>query len=444
MTEHPSNGLTAVLAQQALARARLSEFAHWWTAAERIGFCTHPVRLAGRGPAGDRRAVLTRCRNRRAAVCPSCSEQYAADTWHLVYAGAAGGHGVPEAVASHPMVFATLTAPTFGAVHRIGDTRSPRCRLRRRTDATCPHGRSMSCRTIHPSNDSEVGQPLCPDCYDYSAHVLFTWHAPDLWHRFVVKLRRQVAQRVRARGGDPNKVRLSYVKVVEMQRRGVPHIHTLIRLDGPSVRDEAVTAPTASLAAHDLAALVVSAAGDVRLTVPGRGGSSVILRFGEQLDTRPFVPQVAEGVEHVATDGRRVAGYLAKYVTKSVADVGLSPRRLSIAAIDTLDVTPHVRTILWSIAGLAEEPGRAEMARWLHTLGYRGHTTTKTRHYSTTMTALREERHDWQRAAVGDDAVPISWRFVGNGYATDGHRQLALAAARSAREVQRSHGIDGA
>jgi hypothetical protein len=38
--------------------------------------------------------------------------------WQLVYAGLAGGRkGVPEQVAEHPQVFATLTTPSFGAVH---------------------------------------------------------------------------------------------------------------------------------------------------------------------------------------------------------------------------------------------------------------------------------------------------------------------------------------
>jgi hypothetical protein len=41
------------------------------------------------------------------------------------------------------------------------------------------------------------------------------------------------------------------------------------------------------------------------------------------------------------------------------------------------------------LAKLAALPGNAAMAGWLHTLGYRGHITTKSRRYSVTMTALR-------------------------------------------------------
>ena len=40
---------------------------------------------------------MIRCGNRRAAICPSCSDLYAADTWQLVHAGACGGHhGIPD------------------------------------------------------------------------------------------------------------------------------------------------------------------------------------------------------------------------------------------------------------------------------------------------------------------------------------------------------------
>ncbi len=37
--------------------------------------------------------------------------------FHLIRAGVADGKGVPETVADNPLVFATLTAPSFGAVH---------------------------------------------------------------------------------------------------------------------------------------------------------------------------------------------------------------------------------------------------------------------------------------------------------------------------------------
>ena len=54
------------------------------------------------------------CGNRRAAVCPACAEYYRADAYQLILAGLRGGKGIPDTVAGHPAVFATLTAPSFG------------------------------------------------------------------------------------------------------------------------------------------------------------------------------------------------------------------------------------------------------------------------------------------------------------------------------------------
>ncbi|MGO9349808.1 MAG: replication initiator [Mycobacterium sp.] len=44
------------------------------------GFCARPIHLVGVDGAGRQHTVLARCKNRRAAVCPSCSDLYAADT----------------------------------------------------------------------------------------------------------------------------------------------------------------------------------------------------------------------------------------------------------------------------------------------------------------------------------------------------------------------------
>jgi hypothetical protein len=266
---------------------------------------------------------------------------------------------------------------------------------------------------VHRSDDPRLGEPLCPECYDYFGHVLFTWHAPQLWHRFTVTLRRLVHQRA----GD---AALSYVKVVELQRRGVPHFHAVIRLDGSD-----------ALAPAGLAALIHQAAATVRLEVPGLGGELVPLRFGSQTDVQPL--RFAPG-----EDGdRRVASYLAKYVTKSVADFGLSARRISPRAVATLDVRPHVREILWTVLALANSPGSPGMAKWLHTLGYRGHVTTKTRAYSTTMGALRAHRAEWRTLNARHPAEPelreTSWRFVQVGHRNEGERLLATTADAAAR-----------
>ncbi|MFC5334990.1 MULTISPECIES: replication initiator [Mycobacterium] len=472
---------------QMVRRASSIGFDAWWQRAQSVGFCANPIQLVGTDAYGREKMVWARCNNRRANVCPSCSDLYARDTWQLVSAGTAGGrHGISPDVADRPQVFATLTAPSFGAVHNAtGDT----CRDHRWIGEfrRCPHGQPLWCNTKHENNDSNVGQPLCGQCYDYTAHVLFTWHLPELWRRFTITLRRNLSKKLKAAGVEPKSVRVSFVKVVEMQARAIPHIHALIRLDpatGPGDHD--VHGPAATrgggenrqptydrweppISAPELAALTQHAARSVRLEVADPfaentdGGAPVTVRFGTQIDTQPLTAETScaqgesgETVPEGRLSPRRVAGYLAKYVTKSLADFGISARRLSGEAIAELDVTEHVRAILITITGLSQRARRlgidtlTGIGRWLHTLGYRGHITTKSRRYSTTMGKLRAIRAIWTRQyaakhpavqhhpAIDEHQLPFDakraddqmwWEFDRAGHATPGDRTLVICAA---------------
>ena len=114
-----------------------------------------------------------------------------------------------------------------------------------------------------------LGQPLCPDCYDYASQVVWQWWAPDLWRRFTIALRRLVAKRLGGAGHRLAEVAtVQYAKVAEYQLRGVVHFHALVRLDGPRTPDGFAPAP-AALDAGTLADLIRQAAASVRLTVPG-------------------------------------------------------------------------------------------------------------------------------------------------------------------------------
>ena len=131
-----------------VARAGDPQRERWLQQVRRTGACRHPVRLQGVVLHGDEPvystasepdgALMVRCGNRREACCPSCAHEYRGDMWQLVYAGLAGGRtGVPEQVAEHPQVFASLTAPSFGAVHSRSDD-GWRCRCGKRHDADDP------------------------------------------------------------------------------------------------------------------------------------------------------------------------------------------------------------------------------------------------------------------------------------------------------------------
>lgn len=482
---------------QMCRRASSPRFEMWWRRVESVGYCAHPIQLVGADTGGRQHTVWARCNNRRAAVCPSCADLYARDTWQLVHAGAAGGHhDVPAEVATHPQVFATLTAPGYGAVHNATGT-TCRDRTPRDTTKRCQHGNPLHCNMIHTVDDLAVGQPLCAACYDYLGHVLFTWHLPELWRRFTIALRRAITTHLKAIGIDTDSVRVSFVKVVELQARAIPHIHALIRLDPPG--DPATTASgdhisygpaaprgggeprrstndrpgwSSPITATELVALIHQAVGRVRIDVPtgddhpDQGGVRT-LRFGTQIDTQALTPETIPAASDSVTTGsaptassrlspRRVAGYLAKYVTKSLHDFGITARRLSAEAIGELAVSEHVRAILATIAELAEH-GSATLAgigRWLHTLGYRGHITTKSRHYSTTMGALRTARATWTRhqaitaatrrnetppgaGVTGTDQRPhapldpdlVAWEFDYAGHTCAGDRVLVVSAA---------------
>jgi hypothetical protein len=449
---------------QMVRRAASPSFQSWWRKAENTGFCANPIHLSGTDTFGRTHQVWTRCNNRRAVACPSCSDLYARDTWQLVHAGLHGGHHeIPATVAEHPQVFVTLTAPSFGAVHTGGDhgygKHARRCHDPGRSGChRCRHGKPLWCSTIHSDDDARVGQPLCADCYDYTGHALFAWHAPELWRRFTIGLRRLLNSHLRAMGETANSVRINYVKVAEMQRRAIPHFHAVIRLDAPPVPGEPPRRPVFSITATDLAVLVQRAARGVTLTVtdPHRPDDSdaVVLRFGTQTDTQPLDPNHRHGSGDAPhrRSGRSVAAYLAKYVTKSVAEFGVGIRRMSPLAVAELDVTAHVRAILTTITRLAAHRAYEGMDRWLHTLGYRGHITTKSRLFSTTMGALRTYRATWtrqqhtQHAATTPDrnpsretptSDPMEWAFDRVGLCSLGERTLILSAAQ--RMIEHRH-----
>jgi hypothetical protein len=439
-------------------RAGRSDYDRWADQVARCGYCSRPVRLRGhvehRTGSGRTvtystttepdRVLLIRCGNRRASVCPSCSYEYAGDMWQLLYAGAAGGRkGVPESIRAHPLVFATLTAPGFGAVHTTRTDRSGRARCRpvgRGGPKVCAHGRPSWCAAVHAENDPRLGQPICPDCYDYPGHVAFNWHAPELWRRFTIAVRRALARQVgMSATAFGQRCRVSFVKVAEFQRRGVVHFHALIRLDGAG---EDYEPPGVVIDAGGLADAIRAAAGQVRLAVDMPDGGGLVLRFGSQLDT-----QTVNGGPVGELTPEHAARYIAKYATKAAEDFGLGDRRITPDALALLEVDEHAARIVRTGWQLGADQSYTGLRRWVHMLGFRGHFASKSRRYSVTLGSIRAERRQYrQRQAaeqlreLGDDRdqdttlVVGRWEFAGLGYLTGGDAALALSAAARARE----------
>ncbi|RDG35569.1 replication initiation protein [Streptomyces corynorhini] len=396
-----------------------------------LGGCTRPIRLTGHRtehhldtttgeigpvvrhldstalPAGQ---LLVRCNNRRTTRCPSCAETYRRDTYHLITAGLRGGKGTPEQVATHPRVFATFTAPGFGPVHNRPSGR-PACR----------------CGTAHPADDPALGTPLTPQSYDYEAAVLWNAHAGALWRRFSIYLRREIAKRAGlTQRAFRQYARVSFAKVAEYQRRGAVHFHAVIRLDGP---DGGTTPPPAWATAELLTEAITSAARTARVSGPVLDGREHTFAFGDQLDVRTIRgADFAGGTE--LTD-RAVAGYIAKYATKGAetATGTLDHRIRLLAELAHTDLTDHARRLVRTCWELGARPDleHLRLRAWAHMLGFRGHFSTKTRRYSTTLSTLRQARAEWQRLqaalARGEDAhapapstlVLSRWDYAGSG-----------------------------
>ena len=156
---------------------------------------------------------------------------------------------------------------------------------------------------------------MCPDCYDYTAAVLFNAYAGDLWRRFIIYLPRQLARRL----GITQKrlralVRIRYVKVAEYQARGVVHFHAVIRLDAPG---QDYQPPPPGISAAMLGDAIGQAAAAIRLAVPGGTGIAVALGFGapQGTDVRPVRGDDLAGTGQ-PLNHQAVANYIAKYATR--------------------------------------------------------------------------------------------------------------------------------
>ncbi|MER5863978.1 replication initiator protein RepSA [Kitasatospora sp. NPDC002040] len=410
----------------------------------RTGGCSNPIHLQGfrtliHTPTGaiwnrystqhePGQRLKVACGNRRASRCPSCARTYSADTFHLIRAGLAGDttKGVAPSVRSHPRVFATLTAPSFGPVHNRPDT-GP-CR--------CGHA--------HLAGSPLLGTPLDPAAYDYAGAVLWNNHAPDLWRRFTIALRRALAKRAGLTQTEFKDVaRVSFGKVAEYQRRGAVHFHAVIRIDGPDGPD---TPPPAWASISLLDDAIRSAAQSAGVPLASAGHvRAQVLQWGKQVDVRPIGAFAGGDISEQA-----VASYVAKYATKSAESTETVDRRiLERQELDRHDLPAHTRRLIetcWDLDSLY--PDRL-LAHWSHMLGFRGHFSSKSPAYSTTLGALRQVRADYRAEQARADLrerllaaglpdlddlpdtetlVVAHWSFAGAGN-TPGESMLAASIA---------------
>ncbi len=214
----------------------------------------------------------------------------------------------------------------------------------------------------------------------------------------------------------------------------------MIRLDGPEgpgtpppawATVGVLTDAIGAAAAHSYTSVSVPAAGDQ----PARS-----FRWGAQLDVRP-VKAFGDGSDITE---QAVASYVAKYSTKAAENTGTLDRRIGeLAELDRRGVPDHTRRLITACRDLDPLYPDRRLWAWAHMLGFRGHFSSKSRHHSTTLGALRQARADYRAAqdtgALGlDDREPdtvlvlADWQYAGHGH-TPGESVLAATIARDIR-----------
>jgi hypothetical protein len=188
-----------------------------------------------------------------------------------------------------------------------------------------------------------------------------------------------------------------------------------------------------------------------RLVVPeSEALGAPVLAWGRQLDIRPIGADRLNGGQ---LSDVVVARYIAKYATKGAEAAGaeLPPLACRDCAatgyrvvegcdpircgscdatgrrydLDPWDLREHHRILIetcWRL-GAVPELAPLRLRQWAHMLGFGGHFATKSRTYSTTFGALRQERADYMARrdalttalAESEDLIVINhWSFAGH------------------------------
>jgi hypothetical protein len=271
---------------------------------------------------------------------------------------------------------------------------------------------------------------LCAECFDYAGAVLWNAHVPRLWERTSLRLYLEVGRAAQMTDRQVRAaLRLSYMKVVEFQHRGLVHLHLVIRADG---RGGPGQLPPPWLDAEVLTRAVERAVARADVSIPPVPGAPSRARWGTQHDVRVLVP--GDDVDSTA-----IAAYVAKYATKTADGTAwLAHPIRSAAQLERLELRPHVVTLVRTAWGLGRrrELSHLPLRAHAHTLGYTGQFSSKSQRFSTTFTALRQAR---ARFVQGEPAYVRDydgeWRYAGRGYSHPEADRLAHSLLEAAREV---------
>ena len=397
-----------------------------------------------------------RCGNRRARVCPSCSRLYAADMFHLIRAGITGGKTVPESVAENPLVFATVTAPPSGRCTAAAT---------RRVAATPRTGPGHGARTDGPdlpaTSTPRTTRRLVSPCARSATTTPRTWSGSG-GHRTCGD-----ASPSRCAGWWPRRSRCPPAGWARSRPCSTPRSpstsgaawSTSTPWSASTARDPEGFAPApAGIDAARLADLVRQAVASVRLTVPGVDSDDParVLAFGRQLDVRPVRTSRRTDDPDRTLSPEQVAGYLAKYATKSATDTGAGTNahhRGSGPPAATSPTAQPPRHTDRTYRAARQVGGHARVPRplRLQVPALLDHPRSPApgpppRPGPASPRPTRAGRPldlaAFEADLLADEETETTlvvghWQYLGTGWATEAERVLAVAAAARAREYDR-------
>lgn len=278
------------------------------------------------------------------------------------------------ATATGHVAFLTLTGPGFGATHRAVEPQSSvasRLVRTQRGASRCPCGRS------HEESSPLVGCPVNPDSYGYLPTALFNSRVGALWTKTLADVRRRLLGRG---GGD-----LPAVRVVELQRRGVAHVHAVLLLGDLPISEDALRTTCAASTVRD--------------------NNGNVYRWGTQVD----VALIETGRPAWTTEQVTLSRYLSKLATYAAKD--RFPRSISDAGhADEVVVRRQFEDRLTAAArrirGLSAR-GRAQYGVTAQTM------RASSSWPAATLAERRLERAAYGRAqaqAEGRLVEPVEWR----------------------------------
>lgn len=362
-------------------------------------FCSRPFESSP--------GVYVRCQSRRRASCPSCAELYRGDWARIARSGIYDPDGHP--VVGFRYFFITLSAPSFGAVHRVP---KPKDRGRRR----------CGCGDTHSPDDIDLrGLPLDLNDYDYAGQV--SWHVGlgRLWNATVSAMRDRVPD-------------MEFCAVREVQARMALHLHVIVRVPAGNAQ---VTAESLGVAARE-----ATAAHPVTKEGLGWGQRGV-----QDREIKPRHLDVPGTMPSESVAAARVVRYVSKALNYSLKDIHpgdpTPPTPARVAFILRLREAARYQVLCPKCTGKAADcPGKGH-----ESLGYSGHTISVSRPTTNragwsfsrlTRTVLREQRLAWMEAnapdRVGtglDDAAKVAADWIRDVFAARIHDDARFQPARA-------------